>query len=364
MAITNLQEVNESVSKYLKKLNYDDFLFFSNNQFNNDSYNLPRLGNSCYAIKLKIILDEWKDINDNIKIKWINFLSSFQIHEYEIFNTYFVDEVIYNYHFESASKVKDIAKTLVNKFANRNYKKSSLKLFESINAESKQALSTIFDSGFKNKILIQSRFKNNYEVTDYLSNLNWKYPWNAGGQFASLCLFSETQSYGYNQTLEEFIEKYLDYDTGAYFRGIPDSPREIINGSMKVISGLEWLNVKIHKPEKLIDFCLLNKPEAEGCDIVDYIYVLFSCSSQTNYKKNEIAILFGEILDLIVDKLFIKEEGAFSYFFNKSQTHYYGYPVSQGGKHADIHGTLLSMWAISMIQNLKDEDSKLKLIKP
>ena len=364
MAKTNIQEVHEGVSNYLEKLNYDDFLFFSNNQFSNDSYNLPRLGNSCYAIKLKIILDEWNDVNDNIKKKWIDFLSSFQIHEYEEFSTYFVDEVIYNYHIESANKVKDITKKLVNKVANRNYKISSLKLLETINAESKQALSTIFDAGFKNKNLIKSRFKNNDDAINYLSNLNWKYPWNAGGQFASLCLYSETQSYEYNQKLEEFIGHYLNHDTGAYFRGSPESTREIINGSMKVISGLEWLNVKIHKPEELIDFCLLNKPDAEGCDIVDYIYVLFSCSSQTNYKKDEIIALFGEILNLMIDKLFIKEEGAFSYFFNKSQTHYYGYPVSQGGDHADIHGTLLSMWAISMIQNLKDEDSKLKLIKP
>ena len=112
MVKTNLQEVHEGVSNYLEKLNYDDFLFFSNNQFSKDSYNLPRLGNSCYAIKLKIILDEWNDVNDNIKKKWINFISSFQTHEYKEFSTYFVDEVIYNYHIESASKVKDITKIL------------------------------------------------------------------------------------------------------------------------------------------------------------------------------------------------------------------------------------------------------------
>ena len=225
-----------------------------------------------------------------------------------------MDEVIYNYHIESASKVKDITKILINKVANRNYKISSLKLVEAINAESKQALSTIFDAGFNNKNLIKSRFKNNDEAISYLSNLNWKYPWNAGGQFASLCLYSETQSYEYNQKLEEFIGHYLNHDTGAYFRGSPESTREIINGSMKVISGLEWLNVKIHKPEELIDFCLLNKPDAEGCDIVDYIYVLFSCSTQTNYKKDEIIVLFDEILDLIIDKLFIKEEVLFHIF--------------------------------------------------
>ena len=56
---------------------------------------------------------------------------------------------------------------------------------------------------------------------------------------------------------------------------------------MKVITGLDWLEVKIHNPNKLIDFCLANKPEFEGCDLVDYIYVLYKCSSQTNYKKNK-----------------------------------------------------------------------------
>ena len=54
--------------------------------------------------------------------------------------------------------------------------------------------------------------------------------------------------------------------------------REIINGAMKVISGLDWLDARIHSPKKLIDFCLDNKPFLEGCDIVDYVYVLYKCS--------------------------------------------------------------------------------------
>ena len=37
---------------------------------------------------------------------------------------------------------------------------------------------------------------------------------------------------------------------------------------MKVLSGLDWINVNIHKPDKLIDFCLSNEPVSEGCDIV------------------------------------------------------------------------------------------------
>ena len=364
MLKNNLEEIHEGVSKFLNKLNYDDFSYFSNSKETFDTYNLPRLGNSCYAIKLKIILGEWKDIDFAKQKKWINYITSFQSHNIDKFKTFFVDEVIYDFHIEYSNRYKDVLKLILNNTAKKNYKTSNLKLEEAINAETKQALSTIYDAGFKNENSVEIKFKNTVEMITYLKNLNWRFPWNAGGQFASMCLYSSIQSYNNNIELEKFILQYLDKDTGAYFKGKPDSTREIINGSMKVISGLEWLNIPIHNPKRLIDFCLTNKPDAEGCDIVDYVYVLFSCSSQINYRKKEIIQLFDEISDLMYEKLFKKEEGAFSYFFNKSQTHYYGYPVSDGSNQADIHGTLLSMWAISMIQNIKHPDTKLKLIKP
>ena len=65
---------------------------------------------------------------------------------------------------------------------------------------------------------------------------------------------------------------------------------------MKVISGLDWLEEKIHYPEKLIDFCINNKPKHEGCDVVDYIYVLTKCSKQTNYKKEAVARILVECI--------------------------------------------------------------------
>ena len=51
---------------------------------------------------------------------------------------------------------------------------------------------------------------------------------------------------------------------------------EVINGAMKVITGLDWINHEIHYPEKLIDFCLNTKPQT-GCDLVDIVYVLYKC---------------------------------------------------------------------------------------
>ena len=65
---------------------------------------------------------------------------------------------------------------------------------------------------------------------------------------------------------------------------------------MKVISGLDWIEQEIHYPKRLIDFCLKNKPVLEGCDIVDYVYVLYKCSQQVDYKKQEINRVLNETL--------------------------------------------------------------------
>ena len=118
--------------------------------------------------------------------------------------------------------------------------------------------------------------------------------------------------------------------------------------------------------QKLIDFCINNQPELEGCDIVDYVYVLFKCSQQTNYKKNEINTIFNQLIKK-VKELYISKEGGFSYFKGISQTHYYGAEITKRSHQADIHGTLLVMWGLAMIiKNLESDiyDVDLKIIKP
>ena len=89
-------------------------------------------------------------------------------------------------------------------------------------------------------------------------------------------------------------------------------PRQIINGAMKVITGLDWLEKKFIILN-LIDFCLDNKPVQEGCDIVDFVYTLYMCSKQTDYKKKEINDLFLDITKDIFS-LYFKEEGGFFIF--------------------------------------------------
>ena len=51
------------------------------------------------------------------------------------------------------------------------------------------------------------------------------------------------------------LEDYVQID-GAYSGELKIIP-EKINGAMKVITGLEWLSIPIHKPKELIDLCLV-----------------------------------------------------------------------------------------------------------
>ena len=88
-----------------------------------------------------------------------------------------------------------------------------------------------------------------------------------------------------------YIDKYLQsnlLNDGSYGTQEVTNLSEKVNGAMKVITGLDWLNIPVHKPNELINLCLNHKPESEGCDLVDIVYVLYKCSLQTNYKEEEI----------------------------------------------------------------------------
>ena len=115
---------------------------------------------------------------------------------------------------------------------------------------------------------------------------------------------------------------------------------------------------------KLIDYCLGTNPSSEGCDLVDVVYVLYMCQKQTNYRKSEIVTYLKDLISIIYLHFFPNLYG-FSYFLNKSQTHYYGVKISKGLNTPDIHGTTLLVWALSMILEIIEfETFKWNPLKP
>ena len=86
--------------------------------------------------------------------------------------------------------------------------------------------------------------------------------------------------------------------------------------------------------------------------------------TMNNYKKTEINAIFLELLDELL-KLFHKKSGGFSYFQNQSQNYYYGVPLGKGGNQADLHGTMLCLWALIMVlENSGLNTEKFNVIKP
>lgn len=324
------------------------------------------LGFSTYALKIYYMLGMWNELKEIEKNDWIFFINSFQNENTKFGKNFYIDKTILNYYskFQTKREIKNLSKYLLNIFLNKNYDLKSTQLVKAINADTKQAISTLYEVSSKNYKPIPNTFIDESFQTRYLDSLDWSKPWSAGAQFSAMCVYSITQNYGNKNFLISYSNNLVDKRTGSYFKAEPNESREIINGAMKVITGLDWLNQEIHYPKNLIDFCLSNEPINEGCDIVDYIYVLYKCSEQTNYKKNNIDEKMIQGIEKI-KSLYLSEDLGFSYFKNKSQNYYYGVPISYGHKTADIHGTLLCTWGLIMAMKTLGIDIKnFKIIKP
>ena len=369
MSVHWISNLDDSVLSYIEKLEKKDSFNYKPALNDLTKYGEKlSLGFSTFGIKLKYIFGVWENYTDIQKIESINFINSFQQDDNQFPKNSYIDPYLVASY--SEKNIKNIGKEYTKKILSLtpkfDFESNEAKLLKAINAETKQAISTLHQVGAMNTHKVESIIPDELTIQKYLDNFDWSMPWNAGAQFASLCVYSETQNLNLNKDLLSFIKGKSDKNTGSYFSSPPSSSREVINGAMKVISGLDWLKEEIHNPKELIDYCLSHKPILEGCDIVDYIYVLFKTSQQVNYRKKEInEIFYTQINEL--KSLFVEREGGFSYFKEKSQTHYYGVQITNGKNQADIHGTTLAMWALSMITNNIEDDRvnlELNLIKP
>lgn len=320
------------------------------------------LGFSCYALKSYYILNQGH-LDESNKIFWAEHINSYQSDDGQ-----FIDPM-YVYHMRNIgfqAKSKDLAKNILNIFG-KEYVNRKETHINSIRAESKQAISSLYQINNKNSLPYNNFPQNISDLEKYLKNLNWKKPWSAGAQFAAICVFTKTQISDLNHYEEyinffsEFISKITNEDTGGFYEGNISGSEELINGAMKVITGFEWIDLKLTYPEKLIDYCLNSNPTQEGCNVVDTIYVLWHCSKQTNYKKSEISNFLIGLLDII--KLHHFKSGGFSYYLNKSQIYYYGLQISKGLNTPDLHGTVLFLWALSMINDVCEFGRDWKTLK-
>ena len=362
-----LQEIPKNIFHFINRLNKDEiYLYDPSISGVTENGKLLSLGYSCYALKIYFMTGEWEKLETSKKQDWINFINSFQVNESNFPKNSFIDPSFLEAYSKLPIKqeLKFLAKSFLNSTKIKNFDNKSTQLRKSINAETKQAISSLYQIGNKTSSQVFLDYKTSNELEDYLKNLDWSKPWTSGAQFSSICVYNEIQNLNFSGVLKTFTKKIANSETGSYYTSTPDSSREVINGAMKVISGLDWINEEIHFPKKLIDYCLKNVPIMEGCDIVDFVYVLYMCSKQTDFKKKEINEVLKNLLDDLLH-LYNYNDNAFSYYKGKSQTHYYGVDITYGLNTADIHGSTLCLWALIMIlENLELSDPNLSTIKP
>lgn len=328
------------------------------------------LGFSCFALKTYYTLGLWEYLPEEERYNWISLIQSFQIHSSAslspVAQNAYIDKSLIDFLNSQRTSLKSWLVRQLKVTKGPSYSE------QVILAETKQAIATLAQVG-QRSVKAYTGFPSTTDDINYLlQRLDWTQPWAAGGQASALAVFvveeapkflSMAKVKDLKAQLTDIFLQLADPETGGYFKGRPPSHGQIINGAMKVLSGLDWLSEPIHYPQSLIDTCLSCFPEPEGCHVVDAVYVLYRCSQQVAYKKSQVNRYCLSLLEMI--QKHHNPDGGFSYFISKSQTSYYGTPISDGLAVSDIHGTCLFSWALAMIfEILELKGLTWKVIKP
>jgi hypothetical protein len=241
-----------------------------------------------------------------------------------------------------------------------------------VSAETKQAIATLAEFGMQTQIPYQGFPSTESRLNRYLNSLDWSQPWAAGAHVATLAVFYRTEAPRFLpparvQSLltlcNDFLRNLIDSESGAYFQGHRPNYGELVNGAMKVLTALDWLETPVHAPEKLIDTVLSAIPASEGCHLVDAVYVLYRCWQVTDYRRRDIQAYMVNLLPTM-QAHFNPLDGGFSYYMPPQPHTLHGMRMIQGRPVSDLHGTLLLTWAASLILHMLDAAEGWSLIKP
>jgi hypothetical protein len=153
------------------------------------------LGFSNFAVKIFFTTNRWKEIDMDKKINWVNDINEFQVRLKQFPINSFVDKPLVDfYNHPSLSKLlKRYLKKNLQFLKNINYESVQIEIEKSVRAETKQAISTLYQIGESNKEKYLDFPHSEIETKEFIDGFNWNFPWNAGAHFASLCVFSKTQ---------------------------------------------------------------------------------------------------------------------------------------------------------------------------
>ena len=326
---------SENVKGYYK-YSYSGDLYNESSHWN--------VGSSVYALKIyyTLGLEKNQDIIDTA-----NYVKSFLHKDGQIYDDLVFKKGLFR-NFISSIKGQNWANLF-----NAQYKR----------AETRQSYSSLMLYNELPKNVLLDIPMNTDEINSYLSVLNWNEPWGAGSHFSHLMFFyrlgleaGRLDRRQFDELVNfslDWINKLQNPKDGGWYKG-KQSDRMIVNGAMKIITGL----IAVQKTDfqfakELVDTCLRSTNDEHACDNFNIILVLNYASKllDRNYRQKEIETF-------AIDRLakykahYKKEQGGFSFFPYHANDRYYAIKISQGLNEADIHGTVLFLWGIAIIAQI------------
>lgn len=342
-----LEDVKKNLPIFLDLMKVGDSGYYKFS-LNGDLYGLEKnwgLGQAVYASKLYHMLNDKVLISDN-KDSISTFILKFAKDNGLIYDN-----------FISRKNFLTRFKKLIFRGDIRNFSNSRLHL-----AETRQSFAALLSLGVSPIRNINSLHLNSSFFDRYLNSLDWRYPYSAGSHFSHLLFTLEIEKNFFLLSEKKYktllgkcllsLKKLRRSDGFWYKHGVTDD-NQIINGAMKVMTGLKITNSlnQIDSPNLMINKCLETGEFVGGCDNLDRLYVLHNCKKLSSHRSTEVEDFALNQINYFIDYYF-PESGGFSYFKNKAHTTYYGAKITKGLSSPDIHGTVLFFWAIVLISKI------------
>ena len=235
-------------------------------------------------------------------------------------------------------------------------------------AETRQSISALIQCDYNYEYGFFFPYKSK-EIDKFLFELNKKDPWGYFSHVSHLVFFiNKSNQISLKEKKELTIEildklkkKFNNLDIKYLKKNYPN--QEIINALMKLSMTLESceLNLDLDNYE-IIDLALNKFESRHACDFLNNIKVI-NFFSDGKYKMEKIEQKFFEFIKVLQNHFSLTHKG-FSFFLNKSQTIIYNKKVSKGYDEPDLHGTVLYLWALSLIEDTLCKKSDKILQKP
>jgi hypothetical protein len=342
-----LFSLKEQVLEFLDHQKSQNRAGYYQYSYSGDIYNDEskwNIGSSVYALKIYYTLGVKK--NQDI-INTIDYIKSFTHSNGEIYDDFiFKKSFIRNF----ASSVKN---GYWDNLTNKRY----------IRAETRQAYSSLmlYDEVPEKVSFDFPRTKN--DIADYLSSMDWSEPWGAGSHFSHLMFFYRLSMLTKTLDTKEYeelvsysidwVNKLRNIKDGGWYKG-KQSDRIVVNGAMKIITGLIAVDKSdFEYGKELVDTCLRSTNDEHACDNFNIIFVLNYASKLLNREYRQ-----SEIEQFALNRLqkykahYKSRQGGFSFYPNYSNKRYYSAKITKGLNEADIHGTVLFLWGVSIVAQI------------